>query len=417
MTTITDISSIELIAIGSPAYKRLSIAMTMAGFSTFSLLYSTQPLLPEFASKFDLNAEAASLAVSVATGAMAIGILFAGVIAGKVGPRPLLVFGLLSAALFGLLTAVATNWHLILFFRCLSGISLSGVAAISMVYISDEVEPSAIGPAMGLYIAGSAAGGMIGRLGVAVIAGWLGWRAALGLMGGFSLGAALVFWAYAPKSRTFVPQAITVSSFVRGYRTAAFDPALCLLYLSGFLMMGVLVTTFNFVPFHLIAPPYSLGTAAIGAIFLIYILGSFSSAWFGALAGRIGVRPAFWRPMAVLLLGVGLMASTSLWLVIAGIGVITVGFFGGHTIASSWVSRRAFGNRAYASALYLFSYYAGSSVLGTVGGVVWTQSSWRGLLVFVGVTSILALLVSLAVARVPPLSDPRQPKVGQRLPG
>ncbi|MGO8021188.1 MFS transporter [Rhizobium leguminosarum] len=417
MTTITDTSSTELIAIGTPAYQRLSIAMTMAGFSTFSLLYSAQPLLPEFASNFDLTAEAASLAVSVATGAMAIGILVAGAISGKVGPRPLMIFGLLSAAVFGLLTAVAPSWSLLLFFRCLSGISLSGVAAISMVYISDEVEPTAIGPAMGLYIAGSAAGGMIGRLGVAMIAGWLGWRSALGLMGVFSLGAALVFWACAPKSKTFVPESMTLASFVRGYRAVAFDPALALLYLSGFLMMGVLVTIFNFVPFHLIAPPYSLGSTAIGAIFLIYILGSFSSAWFGALAGRIGVRPAFWRPMAVLVLGVGLMAASPLWLIIAGMGVITVGFFGGHTIASSWVSRRAFGNRAYASALYLFCYYAGSSVLGSVGGIVWTQTSWSGLLAFVGGTSILALVVSVAVARIPPLSDPRQPKIGQRLPG
>jgi YNFM family putative membrane transporter len=417
MTSTAASSSQNLIAVGTPAYRRLSIAMTMAGFSTFSLLYSAQPLLPEFASRFHLSAETASLAVSVATGAMAIGILLAGAIAASLGPRPLMIGGLVSAAIFGLLTAIAPDWYTLLLFRFLSGISLSGVAAISMVYISDEVEPSAIGPAMGLYIAGSAIGGMIGRLGVAVIAGWLGWRFALGLMGLFSLAAALIFWAFAPRSRSFVPQSITLSSFLKGYRNAALDPALALLYLSGFLMMGALVTVFNFAPFHLIAPPYSLGPTAIGAIFLIYILGSFSSAWFGRLSGRIGVRPAFWRPMAVLALGVALAAATPLWLVISGIGVITIGFFGGHTIASSWVSRRAFGNRAYSSALYLFSYYAGSSLLGSVGGVVWTRTSWHGLLLFVGFVSILALAVSLAVARIPPLSDPRQPKVGQRLPG
>jgi YNFM family putative membrane transporter len=32
----------------TPAYRRLTLAMLFAGFSTFSLLYSVQPLLPLF---------------------------------------------------------------------------------------------------------------------------------------------------------------------------------------------------------------------------------------------------------------------------------------------------------------------------------------------------------------------------------
>ena len=58
---------------GTPAYRRLTLAMLFAGFSTFSLLYSVQPLLPEFARDFDLSAEAASLAVSLGTGPLAVG--------------------------------------------------------------------------------------------------------------------------------------------------------------------------------------------------------------------------------------------------------------------------------------------------------------------------------------------------------
>ena len=36
---------------GTPAYRRLTAAMLFAGFSTFSLLYSVQPLLPVFADR------------------------------------------------------------------------------------------------------------------------------------------------------------------------------------------------------------------------------------------------------------------------------------------------------------------------------------------------------------------------------
>ncbi|TXF94995.1 MFS transporter, partial [Lactobacillus delbrueckii subsp. bulgaricus] len=54
---------------------------------------------------------------------------------------------------------------------------------------------------------------------------------------------------------------------------------------------------------------------------------------------------------------------------ILGIALFTFGFFGGHSVASSWVGRRALHNKAQASSLYLFFYYAGSSVFGTIGGL------------------------------------------------
>ena len=77
---------------GTPAYRRLTLAMLFAGFSTFSLLYSVQPLLPEFARDFDLTAEAASLAVSLATGPLAVAILSAGLVSDRIGRRPIMVW-------------------------------------------------------------------------------------------------------------------------------------------------------------------------------------------------------------------------------------------------------------------------------------------------------------------------------------
>ncbi len=61
-----------------------------------------------------------------------------------------------------------------------------------------------------------------------------------------------------------------------------------LLYAEGFLLMGVFVTLYNYVSFRLEAPPYSLSQAMVGLVFLVYLLGSFSSAWIGGLASRLG---------------------------------------------------------------------------------------------------------------------------------
>ena len=60
--------STPLIVHGTPAYRRMAIALLMAGFSTFGLLYDVQPLLPFFTSRFHIGAANSSLAVSMATG-------------------------------------------------------------------------------------------------------------------------------------------------------------------------------------------------------------------------------------------------------------------------------------------------------------------------------------------------------------
>ncbi|CUX58078.1 Inner membrane transport protein ynfM (fragment) [Agrobacterium genomosp. 13 str. CFBP 6927] len=286
-----------------------------------------------------------------------------------------------------------------------------------MTYVAEEVTPAAISPALGLYIAGSAIGGMIGRLGVSIAAEWLDWRWALAVVGLFSITAAVIFCLTAPQPRGFAPTNRSLSGFIGVYRIVLTDKVLVALYACGFLGMGVFVTVYNYGPFRLRAAPYELSHSQIGAIFLLYIVGSVSSATFGKLAGRIGVRLTLGWPVAMLLVGLLLTATTPLWLIITGIGVVTAGFFGAHTVASSWVTRRAFGYRGHASAVYLFAYYAGSSVLGSFGGVVWDRSGWPGLVIATMCVGGLVLVLALAIARSKPLQDPRQPKLGQELPG
>jgi len=89
-------------------------------------------------------------------------------------------------------------------------------------------------------------------------------------------------------------------------------------------------------------------------------------------------------------------------LVIAGIATVTAGFFGAHSVASAWVGVRATKARAQASGLYFFSFYIGSSVAGSLGGVFWQRWGWPGLIGFlvgmIGVSfGMLAILEREAV--------------------
>ena len=58
--------------------------------------------------------------------------------------------------------------------------------------------------------------------------------------------------------------------------------------------------------------------------------------------------------------------------------------------------------KAQASALYLFFYYLGSSVAGTIGGWFFSRAGWPGVVALVGALSGGALVVALRLAKVPP---------------
>ncbi len=107
--------------------------------------------------------------------------------------------------------------------------------------------------------------------------------------------------------------------------------------------------------------------------------------------------------MAVALLGAGATLFAPLGAVVLGIALVTVGFFAGHGVASGTVGGFAGDDKAQAASLYLLSYYAGSSVLGTAGGTFWTAARWPGVAAFVAAlfagAGLLAVALAAAVGR------------------
>lgn len=124
----------------------------------------------------------------------------------------------------------------------------------------------------------------------------------------------------------------------------------------------------------------------------------------GELASRFGRRRVLWLATGLGLAGILMTLSDDLALIIVGVVVTTVGFFGAHSVASSWVGRRAFRDRAQASSVYLCMYYLGSSVLGTAGGWFFAHAGWNGVVLFVGGLYGLALAIALRLSRLAPLT-------------
>jgi YNFM family putative membrane transporter len=393
----------DLIRHGTPAFRRTNLALFAAGLSTFGLLYCVQPLMPLFSAHYGISAAASALSLSLTTGVLAFAMLFAGGVSDAWGRKSVMVTSLLSSAVLVLLTALMPNWYALLTVRTLLGLTLSGLPAVAMTYLTEEMHTESIGLGMGLYISGSAVGGMSGRLISGVVADYFGWRIGMAVVGVVGLICGLMFWRALPPSRHFRPQALQWRALSSRFAGMFRDAGLPWLFAEGFLLLGAFVTVYNYLGYRLLAPPYNLSQAVVGLIFAIYLVGTFSSAWMGHLAGKLGRRKVLWTAFALMLFGVVCTMMTSLWLIILGITAITFGFFGGHSIVSSWVGRRGGVAKAQASSMYLFSYYMGSSIAGASGGLFYADYGWLGVALFVGVLVLAGLLIALWLYRVQPL--------------
>ena len=385
----------------TPEFRSVTLALVAAGFSTYALLYCVQPLLPVFSHDLGVSPSVSSLSLSVTTGTLALAMLVAGRISDARGRKPIMTASLFAVGVLTVACAFAPNWAVLLAVRALTGVALAGVPAVAMAYLAEEVHPRDLGGAMGLYIAGNAYGGMLGRVLTGVLIDWTqSWRIAIGVMGVFGIAAAALFAALLPPSRRFKAEAgVSLRHLGGAFAGHLRDAALARLFAVGFLLMGAFVTAYNYLSYRLIEPPFDLDQAFAGAIFLVYLLGGPASAWFGRLGGRYGRGRMMVSAMALMAVGLAMTATPSLVLSIAAIALFTCGFFGAHAIASGWVSRRAETARAAAASLYLFAYYAGSSLFGSLGGLFWSRFGWPGIMALVAVLIAAALGLAASLAR------------------
>lgn len=384
---------------GSHAYWRINIALFLAGFATFSLLYCVQPLLPLFADTFQVSPAGSSLALSLSTACLALSILVSGALSEGQDQRRFMFVSMLLAAGCNLLAAWLPSWSSLLLARALVGLALGGVPALAMAYLAEHMAGKGLSLAVGLYVGGTAFGGMAGRVGTSVLAEWVSWREALAVLSGLDLLVAFGFVCLLPRDeRRPRPFSLHWPSHWQAWRRHLHHPTLPWLFVTGGLVMGVFVTVFNYVSFRLMRAPFFLSAAHIGLIFCAYVFGMVASPAAGAWADRIGRRPVMVAGLLVMTLGVLLTLAPSLVLVILGIVLVTIGFFVAHAVASSWVGRRASSHKGHAASLYLLAYYLGSSVLGSCGGWFWSHGGWPAV---VGMTVTLLVLQLGLTRRLP----------------
>ncbi|MBT2507288.1 MFS transporter [Streptomyces sp. ISL-98] len=381
------------LAPSAPGYRRMSFALFVAGVATFALLYSTQALLPLISGDFGVSASAASWTVSAATGALALFVLPLSALSERFGRARMMTASLVIAVVVGMLVPFAPSLEWLVALRAVQGAALAGLPASAMAYLAEEVRPKALVGAIGLFVAGNSIGGMSGR----IVTGWVaqlwGWRAALAAVGLMAVVCVVVFRLMLPKARHFAPGSLNPRALAKTVRGHLADPLLMRLYAIGALFMTVFGAVYTVIGYRLVEAPFSLPQGVVGSVFLVYLVGTVSSAAAGKLVARMGRRGALYLAVSTTAAGLLLSLSDALALVLLGLVLITAGFFAGHAVASSSVSRTAKTGRAQASALYQSAYYLGSSAGGTLGAIAFHAGGWAGTVLL----GLVAVLVSITL--------------------
>jgi MFS transporter, YNFM family, putative membrane transport protein len=348
----------------------------------FAVTYSTQAILPQLGRTFHVSPAEAGLTISIVVLALACGSWIWGPLSDRYGRKRSIVLAssLLVAPTIG--AALAPSFALLLAFRALQGLCMPGLLTAGVPYITEVYAPRIGGRAMGYYVTALVAGGLMGRVGVALLAAAFGWRWAIGLLATLPLAAAFVM----RRSLVDVPLPPARRGRRDALRRQLRNRALLQATATGSAFFFMFVGTFSYVVYRLERPPFRFGPAAGSLIFVLWFLGVLGPT-LGRLADRLGWRRLAFCALSLAAAGIGLTLPARLPTLVVGLAFVTLANWGGVTAAQLGVAAASSVDRGTASAVYFSVYYFTGAIGGYVPGLAWEHFQWTG----VAVTAWVAL--------------------------
>lgn len=438
----------------SPTSTRRTVAAVfLAGIAVFLVLYETQGLLPAIRDAYGIDGPTASLTVSATNVAMACFLIPFSMLAPRIGHARQIGAGVIVAAILALILPFTPTPELLIVVRFLQGVAIASVPATAMAYLSLRLPPAALPGAIGVYIAGNTIGGLCSRLLTGLASEFLGWHGGLAFTAVVSLIFGLiVVWLLrhdlfsTARSRAVFdtdtvdsdptdtdptlteaagPDAVTAGDAVdpsadgdavRGgdktddggagsaqppRRAIPLRGGLWRIYLTGFLCMIVFGGSFTMLGTRLQQDPWRLSEGAVALFFLIYLVGTVITTYYGRLATKFSRTRITLAGMVIALAGAGLTLVDSLVVIIIGMSLLTAGFFLGHTGASAAASAARPGvDSTRSSAIYLTVYYLGTSLGAWLSAVLFSDFAWPGVVGMCAASLIAVLVLTLTGAPI-----------------
>jgi len=339
----------------------------------FATMYSTQAILPRLGESFDVSPAQTGLTISVVIIAVAAAGWVWGLVSDRYGRKRTLTLASALLAFPTLAVALAPSFPLFLFFRALQGLCMPGLLIVGVPYVAEVFTPGLGGRAMGLYVAGLFAGGVVGRVGVGLITAAAGWRVALGLLVLLPVAGAVVMRATLPEAPAPRRSPGAAGAVLRQLR----NPLVLRPGLAASALFFTFVSVFSYSTFRLEEAPFGYGTGTVSLIFALWALGV-AGPPAGRLADRLG-----WQRVVVLGLcsssaGVLLSLPAVIVTVVPALALVITGMFVGVTSAQLGVSAAGDVDRGVASAVYFTLYYVAGAAAGFLPGLAWEAWGWGG---------------------------------------
>jgi YNFM family putative membrane transporter len=357
--------------------------------TAFTTIYITQPVLPVIEKEFVIDAKWASLSVSVVIFGIALANLPFGVIADRYPIRPIILLGGTIVAAAGLICAI--THHIVPFIaaRFIQGLFLPSLTTCIAAYLAQQLPASRLNVVMGSYVSATVAGGLGGRL----LGGWihppLHWRYAFVSAFVLVITATFAAFLWLPEGRT----EHKVEQRQAGFGELLAQAGLLRTVVVGFGAFFVFSSTFNYLPFYLSGPPFSVRTEVITLMYLAYLIGIVTGPLSGKLSNRIGSGATMLFGSLLCAVAIAATLVTSLVVIAASLMAICAGFFSIHSAAVGLLNRRLSASRGRANSLYVLFYYVGGAVGITACGYAYTSYGWIGAVSLNVAVLLLPLLI------------------------
>src|SRR5487761_1186614 len=369
-----------------------ALGVAVAAIGAFIELYATQALLPLLAREFSASPAEVSRTVSASTFAVALVAPFTGAVADRIGRKRVIVTAMFLLVVPTALAGSAQTLDGLVFWRFVQGLLLPPIFAVTIAYIGEEF-PAEATAMTGIYVAASGIGGFLSRFLSGELAEHYGWHAAFFGLAAVTLACAAGSALLLPRERRFLRSSGVLAGI--GFMAAHLrNPQLLATFAVGFGVLFSFVAVFTYINFVLAAPPFALSTAALGTIFVVYLVGVVLAPFTGPLVARLGRRGLVAAASGVWIAGLAITLISSLSMILLGLALcVTCGFLC-QSCATSYVAVTARQGRSSAVGLYVAVYYIGGAAGAVVPGYAWSLAGWPG--VIATVAAVVALVAGLA---------------------
>ncbi|MEW5964069.1 MAG: MFS transporter [Pseudomonadota bacterium] len=383
-----------------------SIVIGLMGFLTLVDLFAAQAILPSLVEKYAVSPAAMGLAVNASTLGMAVSCLAVGLVSSRLDRRAGIWMSLVALAVPTALLAVAPGLGVFTALRLAQGVLMASAFTLTMAYLAEHSSGEGTARALAAYVTGVVASNLVGRMVSATVADSLGLEANFVLFAGLNLAGALLVVRNLDAMATMAVDEARQASVIGEWRRHLCDRALRAAFAIGFLILFAFIGVFTYVNIVLVQNPIGLSQMSLGIVYLVFLPSMLTTPLAGAITLHLGPARTTALGLSIAGLGLPLLLLVRLDAILAGMALVAIGTFFAQAVATGFVGRRATGDRAAASGLYLASYYLGGLTGAWLLGRMLEQRGWPAVVVGVAVALALAGLASLRLA-LPP-SGPRE---------